>query len=456
LALCALLLNAGRLADRVGRKRVFIAGTAAFGLSSAGCALAGSPGELIAWRAVQGVGGAMLLPSSLAILRASFPARELDRAVGAWAAASTASVVAGPIVGGLLVEYVSWQSVFLINVPIALVALAGAIGFVAESRGEHASGSLDAPGVALGSGGVFLLVFALINAGSHGWGSAYTLGLFAVAFALLVLFIARERTAKEPMLPLELFHRRAFSAAAGANVVTYISLYGVLFFWTLYLQRVLGDSPLTSGVHLLPLTLGFVGTSPLAGLLGSRFGPRMPLLAGLLGIASGSMLLTFVRIEDGYGGVWPALLLLGVSLALAAVACVQTLMSNAPLRHAGSAGAVTTTACQLGGLLGIAVLGSVLASHATATVAHELIADGVSPRLATQLALHAGPGTAHALPAAHVPASLTRQVAGASPRAFVDGLRAAMWVSAAIALLGALLARFVGRGEGNPGPVGLV
>jgi Na+/melibiose symporter-like transporter len=298
--------------------------------------------------------------------------------------------------------------VFLINLPVALIAIAGAVWLAAESRAEDASRSLDLPGVALAGAGLFLLVFALIKAESHGWGSAYTVGLLAMALLVLASFVARERAAGEPMLPLELFSSSAFSAAGVVTVLTYFVLYGVLFFWTLYLQRVLGDSPITSGVHLLPLTLAFVAASPLAGWIGSRFGPKLPLLGGLLGIAAGSVWLTQVQIADGYGGVWPAFVLLGATLALAAIAGVQTLMSNAPVRHAGIAGAVMTTACQLGGVLGISVLGSVLASHAAG---------------------------------------------GGGARGFLGGLHTAMWVCAATALAGSLLAPFARRGEGEVGPV---
>jgi EmrB/QacA subfamily drug resistance transporter len=415
LALCTLLLTAGRIADRVGRKRVFVTGIAAFGLSSAGCALAGSTGELIAWRALQGAAGAMLMPGSLAILRASFSAHELDRAIGAWAGTATASVVGGPIIGGLLVQHVSWQSVFLINLPVAVVAISAALWLATESRSEERGQWLDLLGVVLASAGLFVLVFALIKAQAHGWGSAYTLGLLAAAGLLLAGFIAREAVASAPMLPLELFRSRALAAAAGATVVTYFALYGLLFFWTLYLQRVLGDSPVTSGVHLLPLTLGFVVSTPLAGWIGSRLGSRMSLLLGLVGIAVGSAWLTRVQIADGYDAIWPPFLLVGVSLALAVVAGIQTLMSNAPIRFAGIAGGVMTTACQLGGVLGIAVLGSVVGSHAAAS---------------------------HA--------------AATGPGAFLDGLHAAMWVAAAVALAGSLLAPFARRGEGDVGPVHLV
>jgi EmrB/QacA subfamily drug resistance transporter len=424
LALCTLMLNAGRIADRLGRRRVFVVGIAGFALSSAGCALAGSTATLIAWRALQGTAGAMLMPTSLAILRATFADDELDRAISAWAATATVSIVAGPIVGGLLVEHISWQSVFLINLPIGLFAIAGALWFAAESRAQGASTELDIPGFALISAGLFGLVFALIKAESHGWGSGYTLGLLGAGIVLLAGFVAREHSAREPMLPPGLFRSRALTSGTAVTVVTYFALYGVLFFWTLYLQRALGDSPVTSGVHLLPMTVGFVAVSPLAGWIGSRFELRVPLAAGLLGIAGGSLWLAHVHLSGGYRAVWPGLLLLGASFAFAAIAGVQTMMTNAPVRHAGIVGAVMTAACQLGGVLGISVLGSVLASHAAGSLPHEL-ARGAPPAIAAS-------------------------------RAYLDGLHAAMWVAFAVALAGLLFAPFARRGEGDAGAAHLV
>ena len=458
LALCSVLLTAGQLADRIGRKRIFIAGVAAFGLASAGCALAGSTAELIAFRAIQGVAGGALIPTSFALVRATFPPEEIDRALGVWAAASTSSIVAGPIIGGFLVEYVSWQSVFLINLPIGALAIASALWFATESRAHHAALGFDLPGIALAGTGLFVLVFALVKVQSHGWTSAYTLGIFTAAVFLLAAFVVRERSADEPMLPLGLFSSRALSAATVLTVVTYFTFYGLLFFWTLYLQRVLSDSPVTSGVQLMPLTFGFVGAVPLAGWLSLRFGPRASMLIGLLGIAAGSMLLTRVHIADGYGGVWPLFLLVGVSLGLAGIAGIQTMMSNAPIQFAGITGAVVATAYQLGGVLGIAVLGSVLESRASATLTHGLAAHGLPVGAAARLAAHATSGGAEPLTqlASHLSPRLTQYLASASPNAFLSGLHAAMWIGAGVSLAGCLLAPLVRNGDGEPGPTHLI
>jgi EmrB/QacA subfamily drug resistance transporter len=425
LALSTLLLNAGRLGDRIGRKRVFVTGVGAFAISSAGCALATTTPELIACRAVQGAAGALLMPTSMAILQTTFSGRDLDVAIGAWGSASLGSIVIGPILGGLLVEHVSWQAVFLINLPIGALTVLGAIWFAAESRDTSARDGFDIPGTVLGAGGLFLLVFALIKAQSHGWASPYTLGMLGAALLLLVAFLLRQRSAPAPVLPLELFRSRALSAATGLGVINYFCLYGVLFFWTLYLQRVLGDSPVTSGVHLLPLTLGFLLAVPVAGWVGIRFGLRTSMLLGLLGLCAGSLLMTQVQIGDGYGSIWPGFLVLGVAFAFASLSGIETMLSNAPVRLAGTAGAVVSASTQLGGVLGIAVLGSVLASHANGTLAH-------LPRAQAHLSGHIAAG------------------------AFLDGLKLGMLIVAGLALAGAPFAHIVKRGETAPGAKHLV
>ena len=453
LALCTLILNAGRLADRLGRRRIFLAGVATFGVASAGCSLAGSTAELIAWRTAQGAAGALLLPTSLAILRSSFEDKDLDVAVGAWGATTVGSIVVGPIVGGLLVEHLSWQSVFLINLPIAGLAIVGTLWVVIESRDAHAGSGFDLVGTILGGAGLCVLVFVVIKAQTHGWGSTYALGGFAVAAGLIIAFLAREATADDPMLPLQLFRSPAVSAATALTVVTYFAFYGALFFWTLYLQRGLGDSPVTSGVHLLPLTLGFLVGVAIGGWLGGRFGLRTPMLLGLLGLVAASLLMTQIQLRDGYGGVWPSFLLIGASIALTAVSGIEAMLSNAPVRYAGAAGSIVTTASQLGGVLGIAVLGSVLASHASSSLVNSLTAHGVDPQLAARLATHAATSSSGSLaqlladvprPLAH---RLGRTLARAGERAFLDGLHDAMLVSGGVALAGTLVANLIKRGR---------
>jgi EmrB/QacA subfamily drug resistance transporter len=452
LALCALLLTAGRFADRVGRKRVFIAGVGWFGLASAGCALAGSTVALISFRVLQGVGGAMLMPASVAVLRAQFSGEDLDRAIGAWGAASASSLAAGPVIGGFLVQHISWQSVFLINVPIAAVVMAGTAVLAGESRADDPGGGYDLPGIALAGAGLFLLVFALVKVPSHGWGSAYTLCLLAAGLVTLAAFVMRERAAPSPMLSLSLFRSSSLTAAAALITIAYLALYGVLFFCTLYLQRVLGESAGASGLQLGALTIAIVVFAPAAAWLSGRAGPRPTALIAFLALAVGVGLLTRAEIADRYGGVWPSFVLLGAGFAFMMISCFQSLLSNAPVQFAGTASALLSIATQLGGVLGIGLLGSVLASRATSTLRHELAAYHLPPRLASSLAHATSTSSSTSLPgglASHLPSAAVRHLGGAADTAFVNGLHTAMWVAAAVALGACALVPLIRRGEGD-------
>ncbi|MHB1570494.1 MAG: MFS transporter [Solirubrobacteraceae bacterium] len=458
LALCILLLTGGRIADRLGRRTVFLAGVSGFALASGGCALAGSVGELIAFRALQGAAGALLMPSSLAIVRATFPDDELDRAISVWAAAATLSLIAGPIIGGLLVEHISWQSVFLLNLPVALLAIAGTLRFATESRDPTAAGSYDLPGIAAASGGLFLLVFALIKTQAHGWGSTYTLGLLATGLALLGLFVIVELRGADPMLPLGLFRSRTISSAAAATIVMYFCLFAVLFFWTLYLQRIHGDSPAQSGIHLLPLTISFVAAAAVIGAGGSRIHPRIALAGGLLLLALGLLLLARTSATSTIAAMSIPLAITGVGFGVVGVVSIQAILGNAPVEYAGSASAVVSTLVQLGGVLGTSILGSVIATHATSDLAAQLAHlqlhnHKLAPQLAAQLAHHAttaiAQGGLHTTGA--LPPALTGQIARRGPAAFVSGLQTATRLAALVAAIGAPLGLLVKRGRNLAG-----
>jgi EmrB/QacA subfamily drug resistance transporter len=457
LTLCILLLSAGRLADRFGRKRLFLIGVAGFGLASAGCALATSVSVLIAWRIVQGAAGAILIPSSLAVIRATFAGDELEKAITVWGGASAMSLILGPLVGGLLVERISWQSVFLLNLPVAALALIVAVRSVAESRDPGAHGDFDLEGIGLVSLGLFFLVFGLIKVPAHGWGSLYTIGLLAAGVSLLIAFALHETVFAEPMLPPALFKSRAFSTSAIATVVLYFAFYGVLFFWTLYLQRVHGDTPLQSGVHLAPMTVSFVLGAALAGGFVTRYGARLPLTAGLVGIGASLIWLASIGVENTIGDMFGPLVALGLSFGAAAISSLQTMMGNAPVRYAGISSGVTSNLSQLGGVLGTAVLGSVLASHAAHVFGHELVLHHVHGRLLAGLAAHGSAAAAQGLvplPHAIAPAAAAHVVAAASG-AFVSGLHLATYIAAGLALMAAPLGLFATRGRDDAGPVHL-
>jgi EmrB/QacA subfamily drug resistance transporter len=447
LAIAVLLVFGGRLGDRFGRKRLFMIGMAGFALGSLGCALSPSIDVLILFRVVQGLFGAMMLPATLACLRAAFPADELERAVGIWGGTSAIATASGPIIGGLLVQHVSWESIFLLNLPLGALALVVAYFSITETKDVDSGGGLDPAGVVLLSCSLFALAWGLIKSQSHGWGSGYTLGFLAASLVLIGLFIAWEKRVKVPLIPLELFRSPSFSAGVVLVVLGLFALYGVLFFMTLYLQRVHGYSPVAAGVRLLPLTAVFSFSSPLGGVLTAKFGPRVPLCIGMLLMGAAFLGLRGIGIDTSYNGQWPWFVAVGVALGLIIVASTQAIVGNAPVDRAGVAGGIQQTGFQLGGVIGTSVLGTIIVAGVSAHFADHLASAGVPSTVANQLsttAVHQAVSQGIVPP---VPHALLPAVTHASYLSFLDGLHKAMLVSAIVSFAGALLALLVKRGH---------
>lgn len=465
LALAVLLILGGKLGDRFGRKKVFIVGIVGFAITSLGCALSPSIGVLIAFRVLQGVAGALLMPNTLALIRAAFPPSELNRAVGIWGGSSALAVASGPIIGGLLVEHVSWESIFLLNLPLGLLATVVAVAWVKESREDSHVGGFDVPGVALLSGGLFLLVWALIKAQDKGWGSAYVL-LFGLAGLIVMgLFVLRESRAEDPLLPLDIFRERSVWAGTLLVIVGFFALFGVLFFIGLYLQNTHGYSPVQTGVRMLPLTAVFVISAPLGGFLTERFGPRPPLILGMLLLVVAFFGLTMLETDTSYNGQWPYFLIIGLSFGLIIVSTTQAIVGNVSVERGGVAGGLQSTAQQLGGVLGTAVFGSIIASSVTGGLADnlaaekvpgpvaaivaksgELVSQGVSPADAARAPQELTAGLAQAAGGKLSP-EVSQAVSNASYGAFMDGLHAAMYVGVGLAVVAALLGLLVTRGR---------
>jgi len=358
LTLAGLLLLGGSLGDRLGRRRVFVLGVLWFAAASALCAAAPSIEVLVAARALQGVGGALLTPGSLAILEASFVREDRATAVGAWSGLGGVATAFGPVLGGVLVGLGSWtwRLVFLINLPIAAVVVVVATRHVPESRDEQAGGRLDVPGAILAALGLGGVVFGLTEGPSRGFGAA-PLSALGIGVLALVVFLVVEARERHPMLPLSLFRARQFSAANLVTFALYAALGGALFLLPLQLQRVAGFSPVAAGSSLLPITLVMLLLSARAGRLATRIGPRLPMTVGPVLAGCGLVLLTRIGAGASYlPDVLPGVVVLALGLACTVAPLTATALAAAPDRSVGVASAVNNDVARTGGLLAVALL----------------------------------------------------------------------------------------------------
>jgi EmrB/QacA subfamily drug resistance transporter len=448
LALAVSLIIAGRLADRFGRKRLFLAGVLLFAVASTLVGLSGNIGMVITFRVVQGFAGAMLQPASLAILRKAFPAEKLNMAIGIWGGSSALSIASGPIIGGLLVEHISWQSVFYINIPVGLITLAIGAWVIKESRDPDAGGSFDFAGVVLLAGSLFSLIWGLIKAAELGFGTALPLSFIVAAVVLGIAFVFRERSARQPLLPLKLFRSVSLSAATVLVTLAFFALFGALFFLTLYLQEVHGMTPVRAGVELLPLTSVFVVSAPLAGLLTTRLGPRPVLVAGMLFNAVALFGLSRLQVDSPYAHLWPWFILLGFGFGFVIVSGTEAVVGNAPVELGGVAGGLQQTGMQLGGVLGTTIFGTVMATKVGDVLFDKLTGAGVPAKLATQLGAakqYVAQGVTPPVPGAS--AEIARATATGSHLAFMSGFTTSLVIGAIVTLVAAFGALLVRRGE---------
>jgi EmrB/QacA subfamily drug resistance transporter len=355
-----LLLTAGSLADRIGRKKTFLAGLAVFAGGSAAAAFSGGVSALIAARAGMGVGGALMLPSTLSIISNMFRAPdERQRAIALWAATGGIGVALGPIIGGLLLARFWWGSIFLINVPIAAVGLVAAIFLVPDSMNPSVQAP-DLPGVALSIAGIGSLLWAIIEAPTRGWSSPTVIGVFAASLVILAAFAAWERRTSHPMLNLSFFRQRSFSAAIPAVTTATFGLYGALFVLTQFFQFNIGFTPLQTGVRILPAAGAVVVVAPASVPLIRAVGTKLTVAAGLAMIAAGLWQLSSATVTTTFAGTALGLVLLGAGAGLTLPTASGSVIGSAPPSDSGVASATNSTAFQLGGALGVGVVGSVL------------------------------------------------------------------------------------------------
>jgi len=439
LAIATGLVAGGKLGDHYGRRRLFSLGAAGFALTSAGCGLSVSMAMLIGFRAAQGLAGAAMMPQTLATLRATFGHR-FHLAVGIYVGISSLAIASGPIVGGALVQAAGWRSIFFINVVIGTAVITAARAFVPETRSAQAA-ALDVPGGLLLAGALFCLAWALVNSGSHSWSSAYTLGFLGLAAVLAGLWAARMALAAAPLVPLSLFRAASFDAGAGVVTATGFTVYGLLFYLTLYLQRVHGDSPIAAGLALLPLTAASGIAAPIGGALARRLPLRLQICAGLLLVTAGALGLAGLGIPAAPLSLAPWLALAGIGVGICMTGGSQAIVGSAPPAHAGIATGIQQTSLNIGGALAIAIIGSVMVSRTGAVLPGLLARQHLSAGQAARLTAARAAIAQGLIPR---PPGLTGHQAGAvitaSHQAMTSGLRTALIIIAAVTAAASLAA----------------
>ncbi|NJP52318.1 MFS transporter [Streptomyces sp. SBST2-5] len=447
LALAVALITAGKLGDRFGHRQTFLIGVAGFAAASAAIGLSDSIALVVTFRVFQGLFGALLMPAALGLLRATFPAEKLNMAIGIWGMVIGASTAGGPILGGVLVEHVNWQSVFFINVPVGILAVLLGVWILLDHRAENAPRSFDIAGIVLLSGAMFCLVWALIKAPEWGWGDGETWLYILASGVGFLLFALWETRVKEPLVPLTLFRSVPLSAGVVLMVLMAIAFMGGLFFVTFYLQNVHGMGPVDAGLHLLPLTGMMIVASPLAGALITKAGPRIPLAGGMACTAIAMFGMSTLEKGTGSGlmSLWFAVL--GLGLAPVMVGATEVIVGNAPMELSGVAGGLQQSAMQIGGSLGTAVLGAVMASKVDSDLEGNWTKAGLpplGPGQADQMAEAVQVGVAPVSP--DMPEAIAAKVTGVAHDTFISGMHLASLVAAGVAVVAVLVAFLTKRG----------
>lgn len=441
IAMAAALILGGKLGDRFGRRTYYTAGVAGFVVASVMIGLIGSIQGVVVFRALQGLCAALLIPNTLGLLRAVFPPKKFGTAVGLWAMVASCSTALGPIVGGLLVEHVGWESVFYINAPIGVATLVFSAFVLPQSKDTTGRHRFDIAGVVLLALGLVAVVFGVIKGEGWGWTSGGTLGSLAAGLALLVFFGWYETRVRHPLLPMRLFRSRALTIGTVVTAINFFVLLGVIFFLMLYLQNVRGLTPVQVGVRTLPLSLASVVAAPLGAALTGRFGARLSMPAGMLLEAVASMWMLTWDLHSSFAAMWPPFVLVGLGVGMVMAASSDAIVGNAPVRDGGVASGLQSTALQIGGALGTSVLVSLISSRVGATLAGELTGAGVPASAARGFV---GAKDAVAMGVAPVtggmPARLRAAVVEGSGSAFMNGVHTAVLVTAGLCVAGALLA----------------
>lgn len=475
LVLSGLLIPAGTIADKIGRKKAFLTGVGGFSLASLLCGMAGSIEMLIAARVVQAVFASLLGPAGLAILKASFPPAKLPAALGIFGAVTAIAMAGGPMLGGVLVEYASWPWVFYINLPFGVIGVLVGLTVIKESA-QRGSDPLDIPGAVTLTAAMVSAVWGITGAQDDGWGSSKTLGFIALGVVLLALFVLIEAKSKQPMIELSLFRDRSVSVGLVLMIVTMLAFFAIVFYLMFYLQGVQGKSAVMASVALLPLTAVFTIASPLAGWATGKLGVKGTLGLGAVLLFAALMLIRRMRVDTSGWELAPPLVLSGFGAGFMMVAAIQAIVGNAPVEKAGVASGMQQSMQQLGGTLGIAVFGSLLASSVSSKFPDELREESAG-QAASAVGVVADNHGVHESVALGFPPSaqdavgeelarsgmrpdqvneLVDSVTRVAHHTFVDGMRMVFTLSAGLAVVAGLLSLLVRNSkpqEEEPGAV---
>jgi EmrB/QacA subfamily drug resistance transporter len=358
-----LLLSGGKLADLLGRRTIFIAGLVIFTGASLWCGLADSASSLIAARTVQGVGAALMNPATLSIITATFPPRQRGMAIGIWAGVSALALAIGPLLGGVLTQDIHWSWIFFINIPVGVVGVLAARVFIDETKDTSREQRLDLPGLLSSGIGLFALTYGLIETNDHAWTSTRVLSLFGLAFVGLAVFVVLELRQRIPMLDLSLFRNPTFAGANTVMLLVGLAMFGIFFYNSLFLQRVLGYGAIETGATFLPMTVLIILVAPAAGKISDRIGPRWLMGAGMTLLTVS--LLTFGTLDasSSFWNILPGLLVGGFGMAITMAPTTSAAMGSVPVDKAGVGSAVINSMRQVGGSLGIAIMGALVATQ---------------------------------------------------------------------------------------------
>jgi len=437
LSFAVLLATGGRLGDIFGRRLMFMTGVVIFALSSATAGFAPNETALVLSRVVQGVGAALMMPGTLSIITDAFPAHERGKAMGTWAGVSALALAVGPVLGGFLTEHVSWRAIFYVNIPVAIGAVLATLFAVRESRDTSVGREVDYAGVAVLTVGLTALVLALVEGNSWGWGSTEIIGLLALAALALPAFVLVENRVKAPMVQFDLLSDRNFLAAVCVAMIISFGMLGVFFFLALYMQDILGYSPLQAGIRFLPATLMIVGVAPVAGRLSDRWGPRWLIAVGLVIVAASLFSFSRIAVDSTYLDLLPGFMLLGIGIAMTMSPMTSAAMNAVPVQKAGIASGVLSMFRMVGGSLGVAVTGAIFQGLVSSKLDSLLGGSGITAAQRQSISDQLGGGAAP-----HVQGlapSQVKEVMAAGNEAFVYALSHAMTVSGFVALLGAAI-----------------